>query len=100
MLEERLTANREKKFEEAKLADIGVTRNGLDLYQVFKKTFDVRWKESSLIILDDVKISPPCNETSCEKLNAETKDQTLEQVKKRLEKFYTERDQHEIAAAL
>lgn len=100
MLEERLTANREKKFEEAKLADIGVTRNGLDLYQVFKKTFDVRWKESSLIILDDVKISPPYNETSCEKLNAETKDQTLEQVKKRLEKFYTERDQHEIAAAL
>jgi len=98
-LEERLTNNREKKFEEAKLADIGVTRDGLDLYQVFKKTLDVRWKESSLIILDDVKISPPYNESSCEKLNVETKDQTLEQVKKRLEKFYTERDQQEIAAA-
>jgi len=98
-LEERLTNNREKKFEEAKLADIGVTRDGLDLYQVFKKTLDVRWKESSLIILDDVKISPPYNESSCEKLNVETKDQTLEQVRKRLEKFYTERDQQEIAAA-
>ena len=98
-LEERLTSNREKKFEEAKLADIGVTRDGLDLYQVFKKTLDVNWKESSLIILDDVKISPPYNETSIEKLNAETKDQTLDQVRKLLEKFYTERDQQEIAAA-
>merc|ERR1712226_1385184 len=99
-LELRLSKNREQKFEEAKLADVGVTRDGLDLYNVIKKTLEVRWQESDLIILDDIKISPPYSQSSVEKLRPDAKDQSLEIVRKRLEKFYSERDQQEIAAAL
>jgi len=70
------------------------------LYNVIKKTLEVRWQESDLIILDDIKISPPYSQSSVEKLRPDAKDQSLEIVRKRLEKFYSERDQQEIAAAL
>jgi len=99
-LKSRLSSNRAQKFEEAKLADTGVTRNGLDLFQEIKKTMDVRWQDSNLIILDDVKISPPYDLSSVEKVRPDAKDQTMEQVKKRIEKFYNERDQQEINAAI
>lgn len=99
-LKSRLLSNRTQKFEEAKLADTGVTRDGLDLFQEIKKTMMVRWQDSNLIILDDVKISPPYNLSCVEKIRADAKDQTMEQVKKRMEKFYNERDQQEINAAI
>eukprot|EP01114_Cavostelium_apophysatum_P019033 TRINITY_DN6009_c0_g1_i1.p1 TRINITY_DN6009_c0_g1~~TRINITY_DN6009_c0_g1_i1.p1 ORF type:complete len:182 (-),score=32.18 TRINITY_DN6009_c0_g1_i1:18-563(-) len=67
--------------EEAARIGVGVTEQAQDIFNALSKTLPCRWKQDSIIVMDEVTIRPPYASSDCSGDNRAT----LERVKKVLE---------------
>lgn len=101
-LKQRLSDNRSEKMRYAKLAALGVTRDGLELIKTMKKTLgsqrdNVKWdKQGNIIIFDEIKCCAPFKADNLSAINEHTANkQTLEHVRKIIAKFYVDKEEKE-----
>jgi len=102
-LRQRLQDNKDQKFKEADLAKLGVTRDGLDLISVIRKTMgkveNVEWDQANIKIFNDVKISPPYT-IECAELVSNGNNQTLQHIRKIVGRFYKDKEDRLAAAVM
>ncbi|KAG9508669.1 Protein LSM12-like A, partial [Fragariocoptes setiger] len=75
-IEERKKTAKEERSKFAELLRLGVSVDGLRLYASLSKTYcgkdDLRWKDHSIVVVNDVEIKPPYKESNCALLKEST----------------------------